>query len=433
MPAQVNSYSLWLAAQQNPICPVYGPTGPSGNNGSTGATGPTGTPGQNGQNGQNGISVGQNYFFNLTRNIITNTGPTGGTLNTFSNNAGQNAAYTGGTDYGYFVQQSATGASGINLARFTSQVGLQNPIPAGVWTFYNNIYSFTGATGSQPWPQPTSPGTNNSVYAVVNYVDGATGGKIFETSSKNINLSEDLVIMNGYIQNPITLNNPTGAYFYVDYYATNSVSGNVIEFWTQGNSVAYVTTTFSPQRGNDGSTGSTGSTGPQGPPGPPGPAGQNIPPGTISMFAGINPPTGWLFCDGSSVSYTTYPELYVVLGTNYGIGSGMGQFNLPNLQGRVPVGVSSTYPLATVGGAATHTLTTNEIPSHTHTINDPGHFHGQGGVAGGAVLVGVSGANKADQTNTLTATTGITINSAGGGQPHNNMQPYIVLNYIIKY
>jgi microcystin-dependent protein len=110
----------------------------------------------------------------------------------------------------------------------------------------------------------------------------------------------------------------------------------------------------------------------------------------------------------------------------------MGQFNLPNLQGRVPVGVSSTYPLATVGGAATHTLTTNEIPSHTHTINDPGHFHGQGGVGGGPVLVGI-GANKADQTNTLIATTGITINSAGGGQPHNNMQPYIVLNYIIKY
>lgn len=261
MPSQVNSYSLWLAAQQNPICPVYGPTGPIG---------PTGSSGPGGPAGQNGISVGQNYFFNLPNNIITNTGPTGGTLNTFSNNAGQNTAYTGGTDYGYFVQQSATGPTGINVARFTSQVGLQNPIPAGVWTFYNNIYSFTGATGSQPWPQPTSPGTNNSVYAVVSYVDGATGGKIFETAPKNISLSEDLVILNGYVQSPITLNNPTGAYFYVDYYATNSVSGNVIEFWTQGNSVAYVTTTFSPQQGSQGNTGSTGSTGPQGPPGPAG-------------------------------------------------------------------------------------------------------------------------------------------------------------------
>jgi len=412
MPAQTNSYSLWLAAQQNPVCPKPGPIGP------TGSTGPSGPGGSPGQNGRNGVSVGQNYFFNLPNNIITNTGPTGGTLNTFSNNAGQNTAYTGSNDFGYFIQQRGTGPTGVNIARFISEVGLQNPIPSGVWTFYNNIYSFTGPVGSQPWANPIGSGTNNSVYAVVNYVDGPTGGKIFQTGPKNINLSEDLVILNGYIENPITLINPAGAYFYVDYISTNSVSGNVIEFWTQGNSVSYITTTFSPQKGSDGSTGATGS---QGPPGPPGPAGQNIPSGTITMFAGSNPPSGWLICDGSSVSYTTYPQLYFILGYTYGAGSGLGQFNLPNLQGRVPVGLSPSYPLASIGGAATHTLTINEMPSHTHTYADS--------TPGGGGLAASNGGNGNRSAFDQNRTTG----AIGGGQPHNNMQPYIVLNYIIKY
>ena len=277
MPTQINSYSLWLAAQQNPICPKPGPTGPSGlpgSNGSTGATGPIGPA------GINGVSVGQNYFFNLSGNIITNTGPTGGILDVYSYNAGQNTAYTGSDYFGYFIQQSATAATGsyVNVARFTSVAGLQPTIPRGVWTFYNNIYSFTGPTGTiGTWAIPPPPGTTNEVYAQVSYVDGPTGGKIFQTSPKNINLSDDLVILNGYVQSPITLNNPTGAYFYVDYFATNPTSGNVIEFWTQGNSVAYVTTTFSPQQG------SQGATGPQGLPGPQGPAGTT--PGSANRLA----------------------------------------------------------------------------------------------------------------------------------------------------
>lgn len=281
MPTQINSYSLWLAAQQNPQCPRPGPTGPSGlpgNNGSTGTTGPMGPA------GQNGVSVGQNYFFNLSGNIITNTGPTGGNLDVYSYNAGQNTAYTGSDYFGYFIQQrSATAATGayVNVARFTSVAGLQSPIPRGVWTFYNNIYSFTGPTGAiGTWAIPPPPGTTNEVYAQVSYVDGPTGGKIFQTSPKNINLSDDLVILNGYVQSPITLNNPTGAYFYVDYFATNPTSGNVIEFWTQGNSVAYVTTTFSPQQGSQGATGATG---PQGLPGPQGPAGTT--PGSANRLA----------------------------------------------------------------------------------------------------------------------------------------------------
>jgi microcystin-dependent protein len=72
------------------------------------------------------------------------------------------------------------------------------------------------------------------------------------------------------------------------------------------------------------------------------------------------------------------------------------------------------------------------MPSHTHTINDPGHIHGQGATNGGAVLIG-GGANKADQNNTTTATTGITINPTGLGLAHNNMQPYVVVTFIIKF
>jgi len=262
MPAQINSYQLYLNAKQvGPPCPVVGPTGNQGPIGPTGPTGPIGLP------GINGVSVGQNYFFNLAGDIITSsTGITGGTLNTNSINAGANTSYTGGYYDGYFIQRSATGTN-IPVGRFTSTAGLQSPIPAGVWTFYNNIYSFTGPTGPQPWAIPTGPGTDNDVYAVLSYIDGPTGGQIFQTASKNINLSDDLVILNGYIPTPITLNNPTGAYFYVDYFATNPTGGNVIELWTQGNSVAYVTTTFSPIQGSTGSTGPAGPTGPQGPAG----------------------------------------------------------------------------------------------------------------------------------------------------------------------
>lgn len=267
MPSQVNSYSLWLAAQQNPICPVIGPTG------TIGPTGPIGPTGSAGLNGLNGISSGLNYYFNLTNNIIANGGPTGGTLNTNTNYAGSNTAYVGG-DVGYFVQQSQIGL--VSLAKFVSTPLTQSVIPAGPWTFYNNIYSFTGPVGPQPWANPTGSGTPGKVYAIARYQDSITGGQLFKTGFSDVSLSDDTVVLNGNVLSPITLNG-TGS-FSVEYYAENTTPGNVYEFWTQGNSVAFVNTSLGVANGTQGPTGATGPQGPQGPAG-------SVPNGTLGQLA----------------------------------------------------------------------------------------------------------------------------------------------------
>jgi microcystin-dependent protein len=79
------------------------------------------------------------------------------------------------------------------------------------------------------------------------------------------------------------------------------------------------------------------------------------------MFAGSTAPTGWLLCDGTAVSRTTYSDLFAITSTTYGVGDGSTTFNLPNLKGRVPVGLDTSQTefdvLGETGGAKTHTLT----------------------------------------------------------------------------
>ena len=149
----------------------------------------------------------------------------------------------------------------------------------------------------------------------------------------------------------------------------------------------------------------------------------NTPVGSISLFAGTTAPNGWLICDGSAVSRTTYANLFSVIGTTYGSGDGSTTFNIPNLKGKIPVGLDSSDTsfdtLGETGGEKTHTLTIDEMPSHNHG------------------LLGNSGAGgKAETVPYGSATTGTTIyavQNTGGGQPHNILQPYIVMNYIISY
>ena len=147
----------------------------------------------------------------------------------------------------------------------------------------------------------------------------------------------------------------------------------------------------------------------------------SVPTGSISMWATGTAPTGWVLCDGAAYSRTvTYNTLFGVIGTNYGTGDGSTTFNVPNLKGRVPVGFDSTQTefdaLNETGGAKTHTLITAEIPSHSHSSLQLGN-------AGGSTGLPVTG----------TVTTDTTTGSTGGGGAHNNLQPYIVVNYIIKY
>lgn len=153
------------------------------------------------------------------------------------------------------------------------------------------------------------------------------------------------------------------------------------------------------------------------------------PTGSVQSYAGSSAPTGWLLCFGQNVSRTTYADLFAVISTTYGAGDGSTTFGLPDLRGRVPAGLDNmggsdagrldwANTLGTSGGTQTHTLTTSEMPAHTHAQH--GNF---GSYSGSAFLYG---------TNWYGAANGAATSSTGGGAAHNNMQPTLLLNYIIK-
>lgn len=169
-----------------------------------------------------------------------------------------------------------------------------------------------------------------------------------------------------------------------------------------------------------------------------------IPVGTVNQYAGSSAPTGWLICDGTAISRTTYASLFSVIGTTYGAGNGSTTFALPNLKGKIPVGYDAAQTefdvLGETGGAKTHTLITSEMPSHTHTQSS--HSHSTNNILSGNDVVVTSSSYRIDYqinryADSATFSLGTTsaqpaIQSEGGGGAHNNLQPYIVLNYIIK-
>lgn len=157
-----------------------------------------------------------------------------------------------------------------------------------------------------------------------------------------------------------------------------------------------------------------------------------VPVGAVFPYAGSSAPSGYLLCFGQAVSRSDYANLFTAISTTYGAGDGSTTFNVPDLRGRVvagqdDMGGSSANrltdqsggvdgdTLGDVGGSETHTLTTTEMPTHTHTYLKP-------------VTVGGSGNLVADGVGSVTDSTG----SAGSGGAHNNVQPTIILNYIIK-
>lgn len=152
---------------------------------------------------------------------------------------------------------------------------------------------------------------------------------------------------------------------------------------------------------------------------------------------------GWLRCAGAAVSRTTYADLFEVIGTAFGAGDGSTTFNLPDCRGRVlgaigtGVGLSARALGDTVG-AETHTLTIGEMPVHNHGVTDPGHTHGYQNQSGNQDTDNAfSTEDAADQVEynqtTNSSTTGITINNAGGGGAHNNMQPTEFIGHVFIF
>ena len=197
-----------------------------------------------------------------------------------------------------------------------------------------------------------------------------------------------------------------------------------------------------------------------------------VPAGLIGPYAGASAPSGWLLCFGQAVSRVTYAGLFSAISTVYGAGDGSTTFNLPDLRGRAiagkddmggvsanrltnqPGGLNGDV-LGATGGVENVALTTAQLASHTHGVTDPNHTHGitDGGHSHGlsdgnnvmssvgGVAFGSSGGNMGITTiasattgiSVNSASTGISTNAAGSGDAHNNVQPTIIMNYIIKY
>lgn len=167
------------------------------------------------------------------------------------------------------------------------------------------------------------------------------------------------------------------------------------------------------------------------------------PAGTIIDFAGTTAPQGYLNCDGSAVSRTTYANLFAAIGITWGNGDGVSTFNLPNLNRRATVGSGGTgtstlgNAVGNTGGEEAHTQAVTEMPSHTHTANvtDPGHFHNvdtDNGANSGSKFAQNNVGSVPEPTHT--ATTGITVTNTntGGGNPFNVIQPSAVVLKCIK-
>ena len=175
-----------------------------------------------------------------------------------------------------------------------------------------------------------------------------------------------------------------------------------------------------------------------------------MPTGAVVPFGGSSAPTGFLLCAGQAVSRSTYSALFSVISTTYGAGDGSSTFNLPDLRGRVVAGQDDMGgssadrltgltggvdgdTLAATGGAETHVLTTAQLATHTHGATKS--YNSDPGLTNTRFSLVTEQTDREDSFPGYQTTTGDTnniISTTGSGSAHNNVQPTIILNYIIK-
>jgi microcystin-dependent protein len=163
-----------------------------------------------------------------------------------------------------------------------------------------------------------------------------------------------------------------------------------------------------------------------------------VPAGTIIQSAAINVPNGWLDCNGQKVYTSAYPDLHTAIG--YTFGGNDVSFNVPDMRGRVGIGAGTgagltARTLGATSGEETHILSAGEMPSHTHNLSrkgntdsnacDPSNNH--------ATESSACTTDRTSETNVTYPSTQFSTYGTGGGSAHNNMQPYVVLRYFIKY
>jgi microcystin-dependent protein len=466
----------WDSATSSWKIAAMGVTGPTGATGPTGPTGPTGTAGTNGTNGATGATGA--------------TGPTGSTPTNYV------ASFNGATG-------AVTGVSSFNGATGTvtgvSSVNGSTGAVTGIATTAATVASFNGATGAVTGVSSVNGSTGTitglaTTAASVASVNGATGA-ITGIATTAGNLSQFASTTSAQLATLLSDETGTGPSVFATGPAfggtpttpTAAVDTNTTQIATTAfvlaqsasatpvaiASSAVVGTSTRYARGDHTHSGVTSVNGSAG-------AVTAPPSGAILQYAGTAAPTGYLLCDGSAVSRSTYATLFGITSTTYGTGDGSTTFNLPDLRTRVPVGKNATGTFATLGGTGgveTVTLTTAQIPSHTHTTPALSGAFTSGGAsvdhthtgttdaatwtvgiiaAAGSSLSRFTGGSTGTGLNTSSAsgshqhsftsngasvdhnhTTTVsfsagTSGSNGSDGSHTNLQPYIVLNYIIK-
>lgn len=152
--------------------------------------------------------------------------------------------------------------------------------------------------------------------------------------------------------------------------------------------------------------------------------------GEIRMFAGNFAPNGWAFCSGQLMAISQNESLFTLIGTTYG-GDGETTFGLPDLRGRLPIHQGSGFTIGQLGGSEEVTLTTPQLPAHTHPLMGSDNV-GSDHAPKGNVLAEAGTVDAYVTGPPFQPLSGQAVSSTGGSQPHENLQPFLCVNFIIS-